>query len=133
MLRVSRTNSNSSYLPYRLFRLADGWVGVRLAQKCKSTNWASLGMATRTSWMVSLTQYLYLSNLFVCAEADVMHRWHIFTAIGAYTFIAVIDQLVSGGNHQDIEKPFAWPLSWASESIFADISSTVFEAGGKIP
>ncbi|KAB8237531.1 ceramidase [Aspergillus alliaceus] len=45
--------------------------------------------------------------------------WHIFTGIGAYIFIAVVDHLVSGEEHDDIEATFAWPAPWASRSIFA--------------
>ncbi|KAJ5165919.1 hypothetical protein N7492_006215 [Penicillium capsulatum] len=45
--------------------------------------------------------------------------WHIFTGIGAYTFIAVIDHLVSGTDHADLQKSFAWPTPWAAQSIFA--------------
>ncbi|KAF7585710.1 hypothetical protein BBP40_010247 [Aspergillus hancockii] len=44
--------------------------------------------------------------------------WHIFTAIGAYIFIAVVDHLVSGEDHKDIERSFARPAPWASRSIF---------------
>jgi dihydroceramidase len=58
-----------------------------------------------------------------------MDRWHIFTGIGAYTFIAVIDQLLSGEDHQDID--FAWPVSWAPQSIFARVASTIVAADDK--
>ncbi|RAL10184.1 ceramidase [Aspergillus homomorphus CBS 101889] len=37
--------------------------------------------------------------------------WHIFTGVGAYTFIAVIDHLVSGGAYEDFGESVAWPLS----------------------
>ncbi|PYH86288.1 alkaline ceramidase family protein [Aspergillus uvarum CBS 121591] len=37
--------------------------------------------------------------------------WHIFTGVGAYTFIAVIDYLVSGAEHTDLQRSVAWPLS----------------------
>ncbi|KAJ5836213.1 hypothetical protein N7447_002239 [Penicillium robsamsonii] len=57
--------------------------------------------------------------------------WHLFTGIGAYTFIAVIDQLVSGGDHQDIDANFAWPVTWASQSIFAGVASTMVGADDK--
>ncbi|KAL3481745.1 alkaline ceramidase family protein [Aspergillus californicus] len=45
--------------------------------------------------------------------------WHICTGIGAYIFMAVVDELASGENHNDIETSFAWPASWASRSLFA--------------
>ncbi|KAJ5535775.1 hypothetical protein N7513_008961 [Penicillium frequentans] len=57
--------------------------------------------------------------------------WHIFTGIGAYIFIAVIDHLVSGEDHQDIHGRFAWPASWASQSIFAGVGSTMIGADDK--
>ncbi|PYI23931.1 alkaline ceramidase family protein [Aspergillus violaceofuscus CBS 115571] len=37
--------------------------------------------------------------------------WHIFTGVGAYTLIAVIDHLVSGAEHGDLQRSVAWPLS----------------------
>ena len=45
--------------------------------------------------------------------------WHIFTAIGAYIFIAVVDHLVSGEDDVELERSFVWPASWAARSIFA--------------
>ncbi|KAJ5883004.1 alkaline ceramidase family protein [Penicillium subrubescens] len=50
--------------------------------------------------------------------------WHIFTGIGAYIFIAVIDYLVSDDEHLDVEGSFAWPAAWASQSIFAGMGSS---------
>lgn len=47
------------------------------------------------------------------------HRWHIFTAIGAYIFIAVVDHLVSGDDHNDLDALLAWPAPWAARSVFA--------------
>jgi len=60
-----------------------------------------------------------------------MNRWHILTGIGAYTFIAVIDQLLSSEDHHDIDGSFAWPTSWASGSIFAGVASTMVGADDK--
>ncbi|KAJ5280541.1 ceramidase [Penicillium angulare] len=45
--------------------------------------------------------------------------WHIFTAVGAYIFIVVIDQLLSEESNIEIAESIAWPASWASKSIFA--------------
>ncbi|KAJ5991864.1 hypothetical protein N7451_007588 [Penicillium sp. IBT 35674x] len=53
--------------------------------------------------------------------------WHIFTGIGAYIFVAVIDQLVS----RDIHGIVAWPASWASRSMFSGIASTMIGADCK--
>lgn len=36
--------------------------------------------------------------------------WHIFTAIGAYTFMALIEFLTSGVPGQAITAEFAWPV-----------------------
>ncbi|KAL4784278.1 ceramidase [Aspergillus varians] len=51
--------------------------------------------------------------------------WHIFTGIGAYIFIAVVDHLASGEDHQGFEESFAWPAPWASQSIFAGRSPAI--------
>lgn len=64
-------------------------------------------------------------------ETDSVSRWHIFTGIGAYVFIAVIDHLVSGEDHQDIDQSFAWPASWASQSSFAGKAFTVTGPNGE--
>ncbi|KAL4900695.1 hypothetical protein BDW74DRAFT_182529 [Aspergillus multicolor] len=45
--------------------------------------------------------------------------WHVCTGYGAYVFIAVVDHLVAGEGHGDIDRSFAWPASWASKSVFA--------------
>ncbi|KAH8430653.1 ceramidase [Aspergillus melleus] len=47
--------------------------------------------------------------------------WHIFTAIGAYIFIAIVDHLVSGEDHEELDS-LAWPAPWAARSIFAGSS-----------
>ncbi|KAL3487391.1 alkaline ceramidase family protein [Aspergillus germanicus] len=44
--------------------------------------------------------------------------WHIFTAIGAYLFIAIVDHLVEGEDHRELDH-IAWPASWAARSVFA--------------
>lgn len=72
-----------------------------------------------------------LRLIFVGRETDSIYRWHLFTGIGAYTFIAVIDQLVPGGDHQDIDANFAWPVTWASQSVFAGVASTMVGADDK--
>ncbi|PWY80568.1 alkaline ceramidase family protein [Aspergillus heteromorphus CBS 117.55] len=57
--------------------------------------------------------------------------WHICTGVGAYIFIAVIDHLASGEDHEDIEGSFAWPAPWASRSIFAGRRPAAGGAAGK--
>ncbi|KAL4940508.1 hypothetical protein BDV06DRAFT_18951 [Aspergillus oleicola] len=53
--------------------------------------------------------------------------WHIFTGMGAYIFIAVVDHLASGEEigPRDIEESFAWPAPWAARSIFAGVGGRV--------
>jgi dihydroceramidase len=58
-------------------------------------------------------------------------RWHILTGIGAYIFIAVIDYLVSDEEHLDVEGSFAWPASWASQSIFTGTDLPTREEAAK--
>ncbi|PKY04679.1 alkaline phytoceramidase [Aspergillus campestris IBT 28561] len=57
--------------------------------------------------------------------------WHICTGIGAYTFIAVIDLLLSDDDIKDITQSFAWPASWASTSIFAGCEPSVDKEVGE--
>lgn len=59
--------------------------------------------------------------------------WHICTAVGAYLFIATIDHLASGENHEILDENLAWPAQWASRSVFAPgLSRKVPENSGKI-
>ncbi|KAJ5123098.1 alkaline ceramidase family protein [Penicillium atrosanguineum] len=51
--------------------------------------------------------------------------WHIFTGIGAYIFIAVIDHLASGEDGPHVDMYLAWPAPWASRSIFAGRLNTL--------
>ncbi|KAJ5786763.1 uncharacterized protein N7503_011975 [Penicillium pulvis] len=87
--------------------VVDGWVcdGLRSARAIIGLPWA---------WLLELHGW-----------------WHIFTGIGAYIFIAVIDQLLSGEDHDDIDGGFAWPASWASQSLFAGVASTIVGADDK--
>ncbi|KAJ5999976.1 alkaline ceramidase family protein [Penicillium waksmanii] len=59
--------------------------------------------------------------------------WHIFTGIGAYIFIAVVDLLVSDEDLKDLcaQQTFAWPASWASTSIFAGEPHQTMDIGEK--
>ncbi|KAE8164844.1 ceramidase [Aspergillus tamarii] len=92
------------------------------------------GMVRFGAVIFNLGFYLWLIDGWVCgflrsARAKIglplaflleLHGWwHIFTGIGAYIFIAVVDHLVSGESHDGLEVSFAWPASWASRSVFA--------------
>ncbi|KAL4798154.1 ceramidase [Aspergillus venezuelensis] len=59
--------------------------------------------------------------------------WHVFTGMGAYNFIAVVDHLASGEELGvgDIEGSFAWPASWAATSVFAGGASMDDGGGGE--
>lgn len=46
-------------------------------------------------------------------------RWHIFTGIGAYSFIALVDYITTDDVDTDPAELFAWPASWAANSVFA--------------
>ncbi|KAL4874312.1 ceramidase [Aspergillus karnatakaensis] len=54
--------------------------------------------------------------------------WHICTGIGSYVYIAVVDHLLSCPeqdlNKTDAWSSFAWPAPWASQSIFAGMTSS---------
>ncbi|PWY95011.1 ceramidase [Aspergillus sclerotioniger CBS 115572] len=50
--------------------------------------------------------------------------WHIFTGVGAYIFIAVVDHLLCSEDPEDIQGSFAWPAPWAAQSMFAGKGSS---------
>ncbi|CAI7630110.1 unnamed protein product [Penicillium glandicola] len=43
--------------------------------------------------------------------------WHIFTAIGGYVAVALVDLITSGEVHEDPTGDFAWPLGPAAKLI----------------
>lgn len=50
-------------------------------------------------------------------------RWHVFTAIGGYVAVAVVDQITSGEVHQNPTRDLAWPIPPVArliETITAD-------------
>ena len=38
------------------------------------------------------------------------NRWHVFTAIGGYIAVAIVDQITSDEVHEDITSELAWPI-----------------------
>ncbi|KAJ5736648.1 alkaline phytoceramidase [Penicillium malachiteum] len=70
-------------------------------------------------FILELHGWYVSEDIFLCLKLTGVNRWHICTGIGAYIFIAVVDQLVSGENLEDPKKSIAWPASWAATSIFA--------------
>ncbi|KAL2796588.1 alkaline ceramidase family protein [Aspergillus keveii] len=117
-------------------------IGARTMQLVKQrTAPASDSEARRTIWGVvrfaafifNLGFYLWILDQWACKPLqnarsilglplgfvlELHGWWHIFTAIGAYLFIAVVDHLVSGEDHRELDD-IAWPASWAARSVFA--------------
>ncbi|KAB8071617.1 ceramidase [Aspergillus leporis] len=79
-------------------------IGVRTMQLIKSRTLPG-SAARRQIWGI----VRFGAGLPLAWLLELHGWWHIFTAIGAYIFIAVIDHLVSGEVPKDIEKSFAWP------------------------
>lgn len=50
-------------------------------------------------------------------------RWHVFTAIGGYTAVAVIDLVTSGEVTEDPVPGFAWPVPLAARLMSRSASS----------
>jgi hypothetical protein len=49
-------------------------------------------------------------------------RWHVFTAIGGYIAVEVVDMITSGEVHHDPTDELAWPI--------ADVARFIGEARG---
>ncbi|CAG8041396.1 unnamed protein product [Penicillium salamii] len=48
--------------------------------------------------------------------------WHVFTAIGGYTAVVVIDMLTAGEVHVDPTGQFAWPLPLVARMMGSSVS-----------
>ncbi|KAI9034932.1 ceramidase [Aspergillus affinis] len=119
-------------------------IGIRTMQLVKSRTEAN-SAARRKVWGIvrfgavifNLGFYIWLIDNKICGILNTwkakiglpwafvleLHGWwHIFTAIGAYIFIAIVDHLVSGEDHAELDS-LAWPAPWAAQSIFAGQSS----------
>lgn len=51
-------------------------------------------------------------------------RWHVFTAIGGYIAVAIIDLLTSGEVRSDSTEHLAWPLPVIARFTAAGTGST---------
>jgi hypothetical protein len=45
------------------------------------------------------------------ADSRNQSRWHVFTAIGGYIAVEVVDMIASGEVHEDPTDQFAWPIA----------------------
>jgi dihydroceramidase len=51
-------------------------------------------------------------------------RWHVFTAIGGYIGVAVVDLIISGDVHKDPTDQLAWPVPFAVRLVSSSQKST---------
>lgn len=54
-----------------------------------------------------------LPSIFLVDVQLIWNRWHIFTALGGYIGVAVVDLITSGEVDQDPISLFAWPVPFA--------------------
>jgi dihydroceramidase len=45
------------------------------------------------------------------------NRWHIFTAIGGYVAVAIVDLVTAGKVHDDPTNDLAWPIGPATRAL----------------
>ena len=50
-------------------------------------------------------------------------RWHIFTAVGGYIAVAVVDLVTAGEVHQDPTHLLAWPVPFAAGLMSKTLNS----------
>lgn len=55
------------------------------------------------------------------------NRWHIFTALGGYIGVAVVDLITSGEVDQDPIGLFAWPVPFAA-GLLSEFSTSKKQA-----
>ena len=46
-----------------------------------------------------------------------IHRWHIFTAMGGYVAVAIVDVITSGEVHEDCTGYLAWPIPFLARFV----------------
>lgn len=51
-------------------------------------------------------------------------RWHVFTAIGGYVGVAVVDLIITGDVHKDPTDQLAWPVPFAARLMSGSQKST---------
>jgi dihydroceramidase len=51
-------------------------------------------------------------------------RWHVFTAIGGYVAVAVVDLVITGDVHKDPTDQLAWPVPFATRLVSSSQKST---------
>ena len=57
------------------------------------------------------------SSCLLCHIADYDKRWHVFTAIGGYAAVAIVDLVTTGKVHEDPTNDLAWPIGPAARAI----------------
>ncbi|KAF5021131.1 hypothetical protein F66182_6831 [Fusarium sp. NRRL 66182] len=73
-----------------------------------------------TVWLIDDLACRYLTNarhavgLPLAFFLELHGWWHVLTAIGGYTAVAVIDLVTTGEVTEDATDSFAWPVSFAS-------------------
>ncbi len=55
-----------------------------------------------------------------CSILTISTRWHIFTAIGGYIGVALVDAITSGEVNDDRTSDLAWPIPLA-ERLMPDL------------
>lgn len=55
-------------------------------------------------------------------HTDDLNRWHVFTALGGYIAVVVIDMLTAGKVHEDPTGQFAWPLPIVARALGSSVS-----------
>jgi dihydroceramidase len=64
-------------------------------------------------WYVTALMFINLLDW----TLTVKNRWHIFTAIGGYVAVAIVDLVTTGKVLEDPTKEFAWPIGPAARVI----------------
>lgn len=77
--------------------------------RCEAHSWHSFGIPLRITRMVCP-----ISQIAPEEHALNIPRWHVFTAIGGYIGVAVVDLVITGDVHKDPTDQFAWPVPFAA-------------------
>lgn len=74
--------------------------------------WYALGILIGTAWLVCICPSRQGNRKI--SVADSSNRWHVFTAIGGYIAVAIVDLVMTGTVREDPTKDLAWPLDSAA-------------------
>lgn len=110
-----RITDNSSLFRFWLHCVANWPLGLWNLDRNSTLGWAAPGILHWAPRLVCSSRFRHIFNRPV--SLITRNRWHIFTAIGGYVAVAIVDMVTTGKVLEDPTKEFAWPIGPAARVI----------------